>query len=85
MFFCAHWEIGFGVGAVEVKRKVFFLAVEGAQPLGPYRRDKLLVLQLPVEIEDPVQVHSQTSAVINDDAKLLQLPHSKGLKITSTH
>lgn len=80
----AHRDVGFGLGAVEVKRETFLLAVEGAQPLGPYRRDELLVLQLPVEIEDPVQVHRQTSAFINDDAELLQLPHSKALKNKTT-
>lgn len=80
VLFCAHRDVGFGLGAVELKRKIFLLAVEGAQPLGPDRRDKLLVLQLPVEIEDPVQVHSQTSAFINDDSELLQLPHSTGVK-----
>lgn len=74
--FCTNRDEGFGLRPIEVKRKVFFFAVESTQPLGPDGWDELLVDQLPVKIKDPVQVHSQTSAFINDDAELLHLPHT---------
>lgn len=84
VFFSAYRDVRSGLGAIAKKSKMLVLAVEGAQSLGPDRRDGLLVLQMPVEIKDPVQVHSQTFAFVNDDAELLQLPHSRGFKIIST-
>lgn len=72
-----HREKDLSLGVVEEKWEVFIFVPQGTQPLGPDGRYKVLILQLPVEVEYPVQVQCQTTTVVDDDPQFFHLRDNK--------
>ena len=68
-----HRDEGLSLGAVESEVQRSVLVVESKQTLGPEGGDEVSVLEPPVETEHPVEVQSQTAAVVHQHSQLLPL------------
>ena len=61
------------LGAVKGELQWCVLVEEGEQALGPEGRNEVFILEPPVETEHPVEVQSQTAAVVHQHTQLLPL------------
>lgn len=66
-------DVGLSLGAVERKLQWLVLVEQSKEALGPEGGDEVFILQPPVETEDPVEVQSQTAAVVQQHTQLLPL------------
>lgn len=66
-------DVGLSLGAVKGELQRCVLVEEGEQALGPEGGNEVFILEPPVETEHPVEVQSQTAAVVHQHTQLLPL------------
>lgn len=70
---CPHRHIGGGLDVVELQLQRVVPPVQGADSLRPDGGDVVPLVELPVEGKDPVEIQSQTAAVVHHHPELLPL------------